>query len=138
MKKLFLFIVSVLSFSCTSNEELAEKYFYMGLKFDNSKNYDQAILYYSKSLEYYPERISTLFNRGSIYMLTDNYANAKKDMFSILNQDEYNYEAGFVLAQCYYYENNYDSALFFINKLILKYPDSTLLYEEKKLYESNK
>ncbi len=66
-----------------STEQKTNAYFSVGYAFDELKEWDKAVEWYSKAIELNPRDSPALFNRGLLYQQRREYASALAD-FSLL------------------------------------------------------
>lgn len=105
---------------------IAEKYFleamnanpgwvlpldYLGMISGIKKDYNNAILYYSKSLEIFPEGSFALMKQAAVFTKIHEYEKALKNYKAMIRHYPKDIEGYFGLGQVYYLLENYEIAL---------------------------
>jgi len=124
----------------SKNFEKAKSLFLEGLNFFNQNNYQSAEEQFLKSLEIFPNRISTLKNLISIYILTKK-KNKLKDIIKKYENLKNDNEFIFAKAYSYFFSGLYDDSIklckILINNQYEKNSTYDLLvlnYKKKKLF----
>ena len=68
-----------------TKEDLATEFFYKGVESSNKGNYEEAINYYTTSINLDPNISSSYFNRGNMYDQMENYTLAMNDYTQAIN-----------------------------------------------------
>ncbi len=90
---------------------------------------DEAIGWYSKSLKYNEKASEILIARARCLVKTDYADGAKTDLFRVLERDESNFEANYLMGKAMMADNDPWGALSFYNKAIsINDQDITLFY----------
>lgn len=104
-------------------DDLYEYFSRIGLCYHSLKLYDSAIYEYRLALKVIPNDLYCLMNLGDVYFKQGNFLLAKQ-MFQSVSKIDINYpNVNFNLGVIYYNENEYDSAVFFLNKEIKTNPN---------------
>jgi tetratricopeptide (TPR) repeat protein len=103
-------LISGLLVSCDENNQSS------GDKFFKSGEFEKAVEAYTSDLEYKPNDVRMLYNRGRAYEEISNFEMAKADFEHALNEDPNNFQVLLSLANLHHKEKNYTNALFYANK----------------------
>ena len=118
--------------------EIAKKFFQEGLNFFQKENYKNAEQKFLESLEFYPNRLSTIQNLISIYIITDQREKLKKILktYESLNNEE---ELLVGKAYEYFFDKNYTKAIELCKRLIKnKYHKSSILDLMASIFKKEK
>lgn len=129
------------------NQSLALKndweipYFYRAVAYQALENFDDAILDYTKSLEFNPKMTDAYYNRAKILLSRKDIPNpdinrAVSDLEKALELDEKFIDALFAMAAAKKKLEKYSEALEYLNKLLDIEPDAIQAKALKKLIEN--
>ncbi len=108
--RVFAILLCIVAFSCSekSNSD-GDVYF-------NNGDFEQAIAAYTESLEFKPNDVKILYNRGRAHEEQGNFEEAKDDFEKALSFDANNFQVLLSLANLHHKEKNYTNALLFSNR----------------------
>ncbi len=111
----------------------ANNYFYKGYNAVESGNYNDAIKYFTKNLEIFPNNAKAYYNRGRIYYNLQNYDNAISDFTKAIQLNPDFAEAYNNRGVTYGDLQNYDKAIPDFTKAIQINPDDAEAYYSRGL-----
>ena len=112
----------------SSNELSAEDWFQKGMNAAEIGEYDNAILYYQKSIEIDPDLATAFGNMGLAYSDKGNYNKAIECYQKVIKIDPDDAKAYVNMGNAYGYKGNYDKAIECYQKAIEINPDYTNAY----------
>lgn len=104
-----LLIINLFS-ACTKEVDNA------GDKYYKQKKYEPAVEEYTKQLEFKPNDVRMLYNRGRAYEELGDFDHAEADFVHALESDSKNFQVLLSLANLHHKEKNYTNALLYANK----------------------
>lgn len=116
-------------------------YFYRAVANQALENFDDAILDYTKALEFNPKMVDAYYNRAKILLSRKDIENpdinrAVSDLEKALELDEKFLDALYAMAAAQKKLENYSLAIEYLDKLIEIEPDAIQAKALKKLIES--
>lgn len=110
----------------------ASNHYYRGLNYTIAKDYDSAIVEYSKAIELKPDYADAYLERGDAYRMKGNYDKAIADFNKAIElEPDYkpNYLNIYLLrSKAYFMKGNYDKAITDCNKAIELEPNRVATY----------
>ncbi|HAX48488.1 MAG TPA: hypothetical protein DCX92_05840, partial [Bacteroidetes bacterium] len=103
------------------------KYYEIGTQANESKNYNDAEVYFSKYLEKFSSDATAYYKRGYARFKLKEYKKAISDFSTVLQTSETS-ESFFYRGNCYYSLKDYKNALADYNKAIEQEPDNYDIY----------
>jgi len=103
------------------------KYYEIGTQANESKNYNDAEIYFSKYLEKFSSDATAYYKRGYARFKLKEYKKAISDFSTVLQTSETS-ESFFYRGNCYYSLKDYKNALADYNKAIEQEPDNYDIY----------
>lgn len=108
---LFILLIGGLILQYGSSN-LYSKYYLSQATFSHkTSNFNDAIINYTKALEYNPKNVLAIISRGSAYFDLDSFENAYSDYNKAIEIDPYNANAYAYRGQTSYHLKNYNKAL---------------------------
>lgn len=113
-------------------------YFYRAVAFQTLKNWDEAMLDYTKALELNPKMADAYYNRAYITLARKDISNPKienavLDLDNALKLDENFVDALYAMAAAKKKQQKYDEALIFLDRLLNIEPEAINAKALKKL-----
>ncbi len=87
-----------------------------GDRYFNEGDYQKAVVEYTKSLDYKPNDVNTLYNRARALEEQNDFEGAKADFEKALLLDPNNFQLLLGLSNLHHKEKNYTNALLFANR----------------------
>lgn len=112
----------------SSNELTAEDWFQKGYNAAEIGEYDNAILYYQKSIEINPGKANPYYNMGVNYQKKKNYNKAIELYRKVIEIDSYYADAYYNMGIAHTKKENYDEAIVCFQKSIELNPENTDAY----------
>lgn len=134
----FLEGIDCINKSINLKRDWAIPYFYRAVAFDAIKNYDEAMLDYTKALQLDDKMTDAYYNRARIILSKENLDNtfiekAIKDLEKALKLDENFIDALYAMAAAKKRIGDYHAALVYLERLLKIQPDSIWAKALKKL-----
>ena len=134
----FLEGIDCINKSINLKRDWAIPYFYRAVAFDAIKNYDEAMLDYTKALQLDDKMTDAYYNRARIILSKENLDNtfiekAIKDLEKALELDENFIDALYAMAAAKKRIGDYHAALVYLERLLKIQPDSIWAKALKKL-----
>lgn len=118
-----------------SNAELADLYYQKAFDIHRQGDLEAAIQTYSLALNYNPDHLKSLYNRGVVYLKNHQYAQAEADFSKIIRLTPNDYESLEHLANTKFYQKSYAAAVRIYDRLLLLKPNDNL-YSNRGLAKS--
>lgn len=106
----YFLLILLLSFSCTSKEQQAQKHFKKGFEYHNQGLVDQAIGEYQQALKLNPNFIEVYMNLGAIYVGKKDYDQAIQQFKKVVELNYYNTKGHYNLGMVYVYGGDKEKA----------------------------
>ena len=113
---------SIISMSC-QREDPSET-LTNGMRAFNNKNYEEALVLFSKAIEMYPYFAEPYCLRARTHYKMENYEEAISDYTECIDYDPNNADAYYWRGKAYYYLEDYSNAISSYNKAIELDPDN--------------
>ncbi len=117
MKKILIFAcIALFGFSCATMKTLQNisvDYYNIGNEYFTLKDYRKAVEFYEKSIEYDPNSTKSVLNLIISYQMNNNHAKAETVILKYYKPEnnDYNKKLLILLANNYFYLQNYDKAI---------------------------
>ena len=122
------------------NDSDEKIYFKCAICFQKAKKYHEAIEYFDLQMDKFPEQLEDinffcdiLATQGDCFLSMNKYEDAKKKFEEILKINKNHFKALVLIAQCFYYEENYEEALRYLDNALNIEPDFDN-YDYENLY----
>lgn len=130
-------IVELLENNSQIYSEKAGFYSDLGYYYSLLKNNEKAEYYLKKALDNEPSNKYALNNLAWLYCETGkNIAEATEMAIKAVSMDPDNYNFLDTLAECYYLLNEFEKAVYYIERALTNNPDSGYLLEQKSKFQS--
>lgn len=116
-----------------SNQKLMDEYFQRAMKYFHEKNYEFALLYFSKAFEVAPNEPKLFFNRGVCHYAFKNFSAALDDLNKTIELNPSFKNAYWIRAKLKYDMDNNESAIADFTEAIKLDPKNDSLYFNRGL-----
>jgi tetratricopeptide (TPR) repeat protein len=118
-----VFILFSIISSFQASAQSATDLYQQAKQYDTAGDYDNALKYYTKTLEADPKFVNAYFKRGVILANRKKYKLALSDFQAFDKMEPGDYEAEYLMAACRYYLGEKAVALELVNKSLKTKPD---------------
>lgn len=116
-----------------SSQKLLDEYFVRAMKYFHEKNFEFALLYFSKAFEVAPNEPKLFFNRGLCYYASKNFSAALDDLNKTIQLNPSYKNAYWIRAKLKYDMDNNESAIADFTEAIKLDPKNDSLYFNRGL-----
>jgi len=120
------------------DNEQSETHLNLGMCYFKLNKYEKAINHFDLAYKYDNDCIDAIENEGLVYIVMKNYFKALDKFLTIYNYEPTNTENMMDVAHCYYKINDFENAIKWSDKVLLKDPDNRMAKKLQKVIITKK